>query len=87
LKIIVIELFSTRGFPLEEENEHCFLSIELLFWCCGIHIFVVPLLFFVVSIFSIIESTIIHCNISSYAIIIDLVPTKFEPYYIIHYFY
>jgi hypothetical protein len=30
LRIIVIECFSTRGFPLEEASEHCFLSIKLL---------------------------------------------------------
>jgi hypothetical protein len=35
LRIIVIELCSARGFPLEEASEYCFLSIKVLFWCCG----------------------------------------------------
>jgi hypothetical protein len=74
LTIILIELFSAGGCPLKEASEHFFLSIKVLFWCCGIHRFVVPLLFFAVFLFSVIESTVIHCNISSYAIIIDLVP-------------
>jgi hypothetical protein len=74
LRIIVIELFSAGGFPLEEASEHCFLSIKVLFWCCGSIYFVVPLLFSVVFLFSVVESTVIHCNISSYAIIIETQP-------------
>jgi hypothetical protein len=35
LRIIVIERCSAGGFPLEEASEHCFLSIKVLFWCCG----------------------------------------------------
>ena len=31
LRIIVIERFSARGFPLKEASEHCFLSIKVLF--------------------------------------------------------
>jgi hypothetical protein len=45
LRIIVIEHFFVGGFPLEEASEHCFLSIKVLFWCCGFIYCVVPLLF------------------------------------------
>jgi hypothetical protein len=62
LRIIVIYHFSTGGFPLEEANEHCFLSIEVLFWCCGFIYCVVPLLFSAIFMFP--------------AIIIDLVLYK-----------
>ena len=62
LRIIVIENYSSGGFPLKEENEHCFLSINVLFWCCGFIYCVVPLLFSTIFVFS--------------AIIIDLVPNK-----------
>jgi hypothetical protein len=31
LRIIVIELFSVGGFPLEEASEPCFLSIKVSF--------------------------------------------------------
>jgi hypothetical protein len=31
LRIIVIECYSARGFPLEETSEHCFLSIRYYF--------------------------------------------------------
>jgi hypothetical protein len=60
LRIIVIECFSVGGFPLEEASEHCFLSIKVLFWCCGFIYCVVLLLFSAIFLFS--------------AIIIDLVP-------------
>jgi hypothetical protein len=60
LRIIVIECCSAGGFPLEEASEHCFLSIKVLFWCCGFIYCVVPLLFSAIFMFS--------------AIIIDLVP-------------
>ena len=30
LEIIVIELYSTEGFPLEEAHEHCFLNQSVL---------------------------------------------------------
>jgi hypothetical protein len=62
LRIIVIERCSAGGFPLEEASEHCFLSIKVLFWCCGFIYCVVPLLFSAIFLFS--------------AIIIDLVPYK-----------
>jgi hypothetical protein len=62
LRIIVIEHCSAGGFPLEEASEHCFLSIKVLFWCCGFIYCVVPLLFSAIFMFS--------------AIIIDLVPYK-----------
>jgi hypothetical protein len=62
LRIIVIENCTTGGFPLEEANEHCFLSINVLFWCCGFIYCVVQLLFSAVFMFS--------------AIIIDLVLYK-----------
>jgi hypothetical protein len=52
LRIIVIEHFSAKGFPLEEESEHCFLSINILFWCCGFIYCVVPLLFSAIFMFS-----------------------------------
>jgi hypothetical protein len=51
LRIIVIERCSVEGFPLEEASEHCFLSIKLLFLCCGSLYFVVPSLFSAVFIF------------------------------------
>jgi hypothetical protein len=60
LRIIVIEKFSARGFPLEEANEHCFLSIKVLFWCFCFIYYGVPLLFSAIFMFS--------------SIIIDLVP-------------
>jgi hypothetical protein len=53
LRIIVIELCSVGGFPLEEESEHCFLSIKVLFWCCGFIYCVVPLIFLNISFFCI----------------------------------
>jgi hypothetical protein len=62
LRIIVIEHCSAGGFPLEEASEHCFLSIKVLFWCCGFIYCVVPLLFSAIFLFSV--------------IIIDLVPNK-----------
>jgi hypothetical protein len=62
LRIIVIECCSARGFPLEEVSKHYFLSIKVLFWCCGFIYCVVPLLFSAIFIFS--------------AIIIDMVPYK-----------
>jgi hypothetical protein len=62
LRIIVIESCSAGGFPLEEESEHCFLSIKVLFWCCGFIYCVVLLLFSAIFMFL--------------AIIIDLVPYK-----------
>jgi hypothetical protein len=61
LRIIIIERCFAGVFPLEEESEHCFLSIKVLFWCCGF-IYFVPLLFSIIFMFS--------------AIIIDLVPYK-----------
>ena len=63
LDIIVIELCSAGGFPLEEASEHCFLSIKVLFWCCGLIYCAIPLLFSAIFLF--------------YAIIIDLVPNRF----------
>ena len=62
LDINVIEIFHARGLPLKEASEHCFLSIKVLFWCCGFIYCVVSLLIHVVFMF--------------YAIIIDLVPNK-----------
>jgi hypothetical protein len=62
LRIIVIERCYTGSCPLEEASEHCFLSIKVLFWCCGFIYCVVSLLIYVVFMF--------------YAIIIDLVPNK-----------
>ena len=62
LRIIVIECFSAGGFPLEQESEHFFLSIKVLFWCCGFIYCVVMLLFYGIFMFS--------------AIIIDMVPYK-----------
>jgi hypothetical protein len=52
LRIIIIERCSARGFPLEEESEHCFLSIKVLFWCCGFIYCVVLLLLSVIFMFS-----------------------------------
>jgi hypothetical protein len=52
LRIIVIEHCSAGGFPLEEASEHCFLSIKVLFWCCGFIYCVVPLLFSAIFMFS-----------------------------------
>jgi hypothetical protein len=60
LRIIVIDRFSNRGFPIEEESEHCFLSIKILHWCCG----------FICCVFLLLFSTIFMFPI----IIIDLVP-------------
>jgi hypothetical protein len=60
LRFIVIEHLSDGGFPLEEASELCFLSIRVLFWCCGFIYCVVPLLFYAMFLFS--------------AIIIALVP-------------
>jgi hypothetical protein len=62
LRIIVIEHCSAGGFPLKEASEHCFLSIKVLFCCCGFIYCVVLLLFSTIFLFS--------------AIIIDLVPYK-----------
>jgi hypothetical protein len=53
LRIIVIEHCSARGCPLEEASEHCFLSIKVLFWCCGFIYCVVP--------------CVILCNISVFS--------------------
>ena len=50
LRIVVIELCFAGGFPFEEASEHCFLSIKVLFQCCGFIYCVVPLLFFSISI-------------------------------------
>jgi hypothetical protein len=52
LRIILIECSSAGGFPLEEASEHCFLSIKVLFWCCGLIYCVVPLLFSAIFLFS-----------------------------------
>jgi hypothetical protein len=52
-------------FPLEEASEHYFLSIKVLFWCCGFIYCVVPLLFSTIFLFL--------------AIIIDLVPYNDTP--------
>jgi hypothetical protein len=68
LRIIVIERCSAGGFPLEEASEHCFVSIKVLFWCCGFIYCVVPLLFSIIFLFS--------------AIIIDLVLYKLELRYL-----
>jgi hypothetical protein len=58
LDIIVIELYSTRGFPLEEAREHCFqiqsvISVVILISfqcycgeCSGYIAFILPLLAF-----------------------------------------
>ena len=62
LRIIVIELYSVGGFPLEEASEHCFLSINVLFWYCSFIYCVVPLLFSAIFMFL--------------ATIIDMVPYK-----------
>jgi hypothetical protein len=64
LRIIVIERCSAGGCPLEEASEHCFLSINVLFWCCGFIYCVVPLLFSAIFLFLV--------------IIIDLVPYKWH---------
>jgi hypothetical protein len=63
LKIIVIECYSVGGFPLEEESEHCFLSIKVLFWCCGFIYCVVPLLFYAIFLFSVIIKDMVPYNI------------------------
>jgi hypothetical protein len=55
-----MQCFSSRGFPLENASEHCFLSIKVLFWCCCFIYRVVLLLFSGLFIF--------------YSIIIDMVP-------------
>jgi len=68
LRILVIERCSAVGFPLEEESEHYFLSIKILFWCRGFIYCVVPLLFSVIFMFS--------------AIIIDLVLYKLKLRYL-----
>jgi hypothetical protein len=60
LKIIIIEHCSIGGFPLEEASEDRFLSIQVLFWCCGFIYCVDPLLFSAIFMFL--------------AIIIDQVP-------------
>jgi hypothetical protein len=52
LRIIVIEHCSVGGCPLEEASEHCFLSIKVLFWCCG---------------FILCCSVVILCNISVFS--------------------
>jgi hypothetical protein len=67
MKILCLENYCNRALlcwrlPLEETSEHCFLSIKVLFWCCGFIYCVVPLLFSAIFLFS--------------AIIIDLVPYK-----------
>jgi hypothetical protein len=66
LRIIVIERCSIGGFPLEEASEHCFLSIKVLFWCCGFIYYVVPLLFSVVFMFfTIIIDLVLNTSIVS----------------------
>jgi hypothetical protein len=65
LRIIVIDIFSAGGFPLEETSEHCFLSIKVLFWCHGYIYCVVSLLFSAIFMFS--------------TIVIDLVPYNATP--------
>jgi hypothetical protein len=62
LIIIVIEIFSIGGFPLEEESEHYFLLINVLFWFCGFIYCVVPFLFFAIFMFSNIIIEIIPYN-------------------------
>jgi hypothetical protein len=62
MRIILIEHYSTGGFPLKYAHEHCFLSIKVLFWCCSFIYCVVLLLLSVIFLFS--------------AIIIDMVPYK-----------
>jgi hypothetical protein len=62
LIIIVIEQCYVGGCPLEEANEHCFLSVKVLFLCCGFIYCVVPFLFSAIFLF--------------FSIIIDLVPYK-----------
>jgi hypothetical protein len=52
LRIIVIEHCSTGGFLLKESNEHCLLSIKVLFWCYDFIYCVVPLLFSTIFMFS-----------------------------------
>jgi hypothetical protein len=52
LRIIVIECFFTEGSPLEEASEHYFLSIKVLFLCCGFIYCGVPLLFSTLFLFS-----------------------------------
>jgi hypothetical protein len=64
LRIIVIERCSVEGCPLEEASEHCFLSIKVLFWCCG----------FIYCVFLLLFSTIFLVS----TIIIDLVPYIFK---------
>ena len=64
LRIIVIEHCSAGGCLFEEASEHCFLSIKVLFWCCGLIYCVVQLLFSAIFLFS--------------AIIIYLVPYKWN---------
>jgi hypothetical protein len=64
LRIIIIECCFAECCPLEEESEHCFLSIKVLFWCCGFIYCVVLLLFSAIFLFS--------------AIIIDMVPYKWH---------
>jgi hypothetical protein len=68
LRIIVIECCSAGGCLLEEASEHCFLSIKVLFWCCGFIYCVVQLLFSTTFLF--------------HAIIIDSVPynTTIDPH-------
>jgi hypothetical protein len=65
LRLIVIENCYVGGFPLEDESEHCFLSIKVLFWCCGFIYCVVPLLFFAIFIFSTIIIDLVANNEST----------------------
>jgi hypothetical protein len=69
LKNIIIERFSVGGFPLEEASEDHFLSIKVLFSCCGFIYCVVPLLFSAIFMFL--------------AIIIDQVPYKLTAHKVI----
>jgi hypothetical protein len=55
LIISVIEHFSAGGFPLEEASQHCFISIKVLFLCCGFMYCVVPSLFSIIFIFQLLQ--------------------------------
>jgi hypothetical protein len=45
MRIIVIELFSAGGCPLEEASEHCFFEERYYFWYFSSQYFIVPLIF------------------------------------------
>jgi hypothetical protein len=72
LRIILIELCSDGGFPLKEASEHCFLSIKVLFWCCGPIYYV----FHCYITFLDCYSAGIPAIFLFFSIIIDLVPNK-----------